>query len=427
VDSVRRGQSSFRERTNVTKTITDWLIDLGEKTFYSNIDWEQKVSEGVRFPQIKSRASERIVEQMDQHQLFIASETDHVIVREKPDPQFVQYLEKNNWTLPNLIVGDYKEKLSMKSKKVLVPYLVDKEDEEFLKPNTFIGPQAELALRLNNKVQMRQFLEEKGIRLTEGTICRSVEEIIETYRHYPGERLVIKLPFGSSGKGLFHIRQQKELDYFIKFLNRRGIKEFEVSVEKWHDTQMSLNAQLLLWEGTVHILAITEQKVDSSGVYRGSDLTPNLSPGLLQNYHDLLKQVGTLLLEEGYQGVLGIDSIVETDGEIIPVIEVNARLTLVTYSLPLLKRFKSEGHQKVFSCFFDYKRNSPHTFDEVIHDLNKNINPTHNRGFFVYGFHKYEVEGESYTYRLFFILYGESISDIEEMQDRIDSCLREEL
>lgn len=46
-----------------------------------------------------------------------------------------------------------------------------------------------------------------------------------------------------------------------------------------------------------------------------------------------------LLYDEGYRGVVGVDSIIDENEQLIPIIELNARFTQVTYLLPLICRF----------------------------------------------------------------------------------------
>ena len=48
-----------------------------------------------------------------------------------------------------------------------------------------------------------------------------------------------------------------------------------------------------------------------------------------------------LLYAEGYRGVVGVDSIIDINEQLIPIIEINARFTQVTYLLPIICRFST--------------------------------------------------------------------------------------
>src|SRR5690606_3753353 len=49
------------------------------------------------------------------------------------------------------------------------------------------------------------------------------------------------------------------------------------------------------------------------------------------------------LAADGFHGLVGVDALVRTDGGLLPVLEINARSNMSTYTVPLQERFLPPG------------------------------------------------------------------------------------
>lgn len=408
-----------------------WLTEQGEKVWYSNVNWEQQADQAIRLPQIRSQASQQIASQMDVHQIYLADEQDTVILQHKPDNQFLDYIKSEGWVLPQLRFGSRDEHASLFYQQQAVPYLVDEGEERFLQQQQckVIGPSAALALRLNHKILAREYCESLGIAVTEGEICRSLEQLEAAYQRLkqqsPSSRFVVKSGYGSSGKSLFHLYSERDFDALRTYLQRKNwVENIELTIERWHDIQLNLSAQLFIWDGRAHVIALTQQEINDVGVYRGTLLTPQWQQDLLETYHQQLEKVGNALITLGYQGVIGVDSILDQQGNLIPVIEFNARLTMVTYMLRLRQRLWQSGYRHLTVQYYDLTLKSVLEFSELHTLLHRNIplSAADNRGYLIYGFHTYHTDSTHY-YRVFIAFWAESQEEMYTLKKEVEQNL----
>ncbi|MBB6690915.1 ATP-grasp domain-containing protein [Cohnella xylanilytica] len=392
----------------------------GPKIWYSNINWEQtKSMEGIRLPRISNAEGDRLVGQMDLYQIYLADEPDTVLLSSRPDPGFLDYVRGEGAALPRIAIaaGDRSGRDERFVRSTAVPYLVDEKEERFLRSHEcgWIGPPADLALRLNSKIETRRLCERVGLDVSDGRVCtgtRDIRSAIEELdARFPGSRLVAKTAYGSAGKSLFHIRRKQDADALLAYFERqvaRGSGDPVVTVERWHPVRHHLSAQLFLWNGACDVLAVTEQKLTDAGVYRGSDLSPSLPPGLAERYEDRLRELGRVLLSQGYAGFLGVDSIVDDGGRLIPAVEINARLTMVSYLLKIRASLLERRYSRIETRSYDYKLDRRMDFSEFAERVRENRDPADDRsGWFVYGYHHgRSEETDRHAYRVSVLHWG---------------------
>ncbi|WP_128895305.1 hypothetical protein [Longirhabdus pacifica] len=408
-------------------SISSWLANKTEKVWFSNINWEQNEGNAVQlFPSVKNKAIDALVSQMDAHQLLLAHAEDTVMVSHQVDPYFLEYLTQAGIQLPKVIIGSMEEHTASIRGKTILPYLVDEKLESFLQKQkcTMMGPSAALSLKLNHKLRTRSICEANQIPVTEGQICSNADELKDAYLHYShggDSRVVIKTGYGSSGKGMYHVRSTSQFDSLMLYLARKKDIPFEVSLETWHPTEMTLNAQLLILKGKASLLAITQQQLTSTGIYEGSHLYPHLPASIHEEYLHWLTKIGDLLVRLGYEGVIGIDSIVDSHKKIIPVVEFNARLTMVTYLLSLREKAIERGFTHIHNCYFDVECTEQYNFKQwQAMLLHGGITTEH---MLIYGFHVHQKD-ESYYYRMFVMLWGTNAEQLEESKQHLTNLMQ---
>ncbi|KOR76763.1 ATP-grasp domain-containing protein [Paenibacillus solani] len=407
------------------------LLDIqSPKLWYSNINWEQKSKIGVRLPQIQNATTDSLMNQMHIHQIYLADPEDEVIVQERPDSEFLSYLEEQGIRIPKMLVGHPEEFAGKLKGTYTIPYLMDVQQAGFISSNggIGIGPPPELALKLNNKVYTRLFCEQHSIPVSDGIVCTSFDQLEGAFHQLQQEtnadRYVLKTAYGSSGKNLFHIRSRKEFDFICTYLSRqRHVEDFMVSIERWHDVEYNLNAQLLLWNGECRVLAVTGQDNNDVGVYKGSDLHPLIPEHVMRHYLQELESLGQLLSEEGYQGFMGVDSVMDRQGRLIPVIEINARLTMVTYTLSIRERLLADGFPHICVQFFDVKIPRRMEFSVFRRQVDE-IAATYSGGTLIYGFHEvFDPKQQVYVYRIFMMFWEKDRHRLATMVQRIEQFM----
>nr|BCJ78237.1 ATP-grasp domain-containing L-glutamate ligase [Niallia circulans] len=309
--------------------------------WYMNIAEDQDSQASGYFPSVKDPQSDEIVVQQEHQLLFLARPQDTVFFRKMPEPAFLEYWKERQLSLPAFVCCDELSQVPGLESYTIIPFIMS-EKLLALKSShpqlDIIAPDLDVCREINHKFHTRRRMENAGFRVTTGYFCGSIEELEHAYGRLAAagfSKWVLKVPYGSSGKGLKVIGSERDFRFLLTYIRNRG-KNVDLLLEGWHPHRLSLTSQLYISEEEVHLLAVTEQMIDSNGVYKGTNFSPSLTESESDAYREQIVQVGQMLRQMGYTGVLGIDSILDTSGDLIPVIEINARLTQVTYILPLV-------------------------------------------------------------------------------------------
>ncbi|MGR5997737.1 ATP-grasp domain-containing protein [Bacillus cereus] len=268
-------------------------------------------------------------------------------------------------------------------------------------PYNYFNCDYKLVKKLNNKFYVRELLLEKGFNTTRGAFCHNTAEILDAYSHLQNEgfnKFVFKIPFGSSGKGLKVVKNERELSLFIKFINRRS-QDFRILLEGWHTIKHNLNSQILITD-KVELLLITEQRITEDGMYLGTNFSPNFSNELVENYSNQILKIGELIKQMGYTGILGIDSIIDSDNILYPVVEINARFTQVTYLYHLVNKIKKLKFQFIESRFIRFESSSDVQFNEI----KQYVDNQSKTDYFIYCYAKEKLKNKT-LYRVFILFY----------------------
>ncbi|MBD3858271.1 ATP-grasp domain-containing protein [Bacillus sp. 28A-2] len=371
--------------------------------WFGNMNQEQSWDQTKALPVMTDHVQNELVLQQEQQLLLIASKDHHVIFHHQPDAAFLSYLKKRGIQLPHMV----QKEEAFNQKGFIVPYLFDEslEQEAFIENRRIYGSDPKLVKRLNHKIFTRRWAEKHQFKVTCGAICHHADELKRTYEELKAKnfsKMVLKIPYGSSGKGLRILKNEREFMQLLTFIERRKIQT-DLLLEGWHPIKRSLNAQLLIQDKESHLLSITEQKINEDGIYLGTDFVPVYEMDKKREYEESMHRVIELLYEEGYRGVVGVDSIIDENEQLIPIIEINARFTQVTYLLSIICRFFS-ANEYIESRFKKFSSSADLPFEEVLTEITKALNPGEDGGFFIYTFGKTRAD-DMWHYRLFILFY----------------------
>ncbi|MCP3774496.1 ATP-grasp domain-containing protein [Paenibacillus sp. MZ04-78.2] len=343
--------------------------------WYMNISQEQNWGRSSYFPAMHDPQAQDIIVQQEHQLLFLARPEDTVFFHKMPEPIFLRYWEERGVTLPRIICFDDISELPDLSGYTLIPFIMTDELMELklrFPQLEVIAPELQVCKEINHKFKTRRLMEKNGFKVTTGFFCTTVQELEEAYRRLVSSgfaKCVLKVPYGSSGKGLKVIEHERNFQSLCRYIEHRET-DIDLLIEGWHNHRLSLTAQLFITDEQVHILALTEQMIDQHGVYKGTNFSPALTPPELASYQEQLLKIGAILRQMGYYGVLGIDSIIDTNGDLIPVIEINARLTQVTYILPLVIEQKKR-HAFVESRVVVFNSKADLSFEDYVRHMTK--------------------------------------------------------
>lgn len=397
------------------------LLNFNHNNVYwlMNINQEQRWNDAIFFPSIMDKQQLSLIMQQEQQLLFLAKPHEKVLFQHEPDKQFLSYLEEQGIKLPEIVINKSGnlEANSGFNNAILIPYIQSEETESLKQIITGLkiyGNDFELSKQLNNKYYVRRLMQSHEIQLTRGFFCNSISELEESYstlRSEGFEKCVVKIPYGSSGKGLHIVNDTRMFRSFLNFISRRA-EQFQLLIEGWHPTEKSVNSQLLINEDEVNLLAITEQVIDNQGVYKGTNYTPLYHENVIEIYKAQIINVGKILMELGYRGIVGIDSLIDIQGTIYPVVEINARFTQVTYLLPFVIRM-ANNFTFIESRYINFETEQKINFHKLRRRMEK-IYKSRNKDFIIYTF-GFEARKNRYQYRMFVLFVANKILDLNSM------------
>ncbi|MEU1630926.1 hypothetical protein ABZ746_37925 [Streptomyces sp. NPDC020096] len=335
-----------------------------------------------------------MVNRMDEFALTLAGPGDLVILKKKPDPAYVEYLTALGRQAPRTLVpvesepardvtgdaladkGLLEQLAALRDQgAVIVAHGVSERVERLSQESglRLAAPPVAVCKSVNSKVYSRRLAERLGLRQPGGWWCDSLErwgEAVLWARDVlrGGGRVAVKDAFGVSGKGILQIGEESRLDQLDRlFTNRRkgqGDSRLGVVVEEWVAKSVDLNYQFTLGrDGSVH-LDFVKEALTRNGVHMGHLVPARLSAEVRDGIAAAAMDMGAALATDGYHGVVGVDAMLDPEGGLYPLTEINARNNMSTYQEPLLELLHSPG-ATALARYYPVVRRRPASFAEL--------------------------------------------------------------
>jgi len=317
-----------------------------------------------------------------------------------------------------------------------VPYAVTKMEEQIASNCGLKLPisNSDINRKINDKVFNRSIANSLAFPVCKGKVCRSVEEISREYNKLTKntpyfEKIVIKEPYGASGKGLYIVENEHNLKIILRSLERIQKKDSNSQwlVEGWYSKKADINYQLYISpQGDIEVFSIKNQVLRGT-VYLGSKTPSDLNEETKNKYIIFGNKIGKDLYNMGYYGVAGIDSIILDDYTIIPIIEINGRFTLSTYISFVDRIF---GKAKMLTRYFrvtskssfDYKSLCKLLENEGIH-----YSKASNEGVLVYTSGTLPIRkqknGDLYLGRIFTLIVSDNWENTQFYIEKLDKLI----
>lgn len=193
-------------------------------------------------------------------------------------------------------------------------------------------PDLDVVARVNSKTWSNALVRDLDL----PGVARVVRSTAELAR---ADSVVVKDPYGVSGRAALHVTSPGVLRSIIRVLDRQVAagKRVEVLVQPFLPVATDFSAHLdVAPDGTWVLLGLRGmtnrgfRHVSSGPVASALPLALDRS-----DYWSVLDSVAAELAKAGYHGPAGVDSAVLTTGEVVPILEVNARRSLGLLSLRL--------------------------------------------------------------------------------------------
>ena len=429
--------------------------------FLGNFEVENRWGRGeIGLPTVGFASSDVMVNRMDEFALLLAGPDDYVVVKAAPDPDHLALLRRLGVELPTvLVVGTNHPERTVTEDALADPELVAtlaylsargaallphgvSEDEERLAAVSGLplaAPPSVVCKAVNGKVYSRRLADKLGLRQPPGLACDSLAgwaEAVEWARPIlaSGGTIGVKDAYGVSGKGISVLRDAKRLDQLNRMVaasvRRSGGDRLGLVVEQWVAKTTDLNYQFTVArDGAVHFDFVKEAVTDH-GVHKGHRMPARLSPGQHAELVETAQRLGEHLAADGYYGVVGVDAMVDPDGGLYPVIEINARNNMSTYQVRVQEELFGTG-RTALARHYPVKLTEPMPFARLAALLDGLlVDRPGGRGLLVNNFATVNAafaaprSGErSLDGRLYGLLVGDSAADVDRIDTEITARL----
>ena len=426
-----------------------WLSNFEAEPFWT--------PEGMlQLPKLSQADDGAIVNRLEEMSLLLAEKPDYVILRQPSDEAFLSYLADLGFALPHILCVNAADKVTPISRAILndvgfcdsLSALARMNGETFLLPyaktpleekisqrtglNT-IGPPASVFARVNSKVYSRRISKELGLATIPGWECESIDELEAAFQEAApilesGVRLVLKEAMGVSGKGMFMIDSPQKADSILARLRRKsqGMSHCAFVIEVWQEKSKDINYQLLISAQDVKLLSVKEI-IAEGGMHMGHRFPPQITTLQLDAYKRAGESIGSRLRQDGVTGIVGVDSIISSSGEVFPLLEINARFNMSTFQmkieglLPEEANVVAKHYPMVLDRALEFERLASGLKDVLFHPA-RNI-----YGVLIQNFATVNANcsqnGRPAKGRLYVLLIGKSDEELQSLDRRVKDSL----
>ena len=416
-----------------------WLFNIGVEKYWNNF-----------YSGVVDMKEDIVINYSEEMLLLLARSQDVVIVRRKPQKEYLDELRYRGFGCPRilcpqseddskciseLVLGDSSileclKEIGEKDNVVFVPYGVSHFEEQIAAVCNLkmIGGPAKKSCKINNKIYSRQIAQELGFPISDGYECHTINELTVAYeilsKKY--DKIVIKTPNNASGKGMWIVEDEnrfKTVCMVIARLTRSNTYAVWL-IEGWLDKKMDMNCQIFVAEdGKVDVFSVKEQ-VTFDVVYVGSIFPPRMTYEQYETCCECAKKIGKYLYEHSFYGVFGIDGLITTNGTIIPIIEINGRFTLSTYVSFLHKGF---GNKYFYSFYKRVSASKSMDYSMFVSELKKRgVYVDGNKsGLFLYTSATLDTQAIGNIVRIFCVSCGNTIEETLSLKEQFDMICSE--
>jgi phosphoribosylaminoimidazole carboxylase (NCAIR synthetase) len=404
-------------------------------------------------PRVSAGGGAAVVNSMDELALLLGGKGDHVVLKHAPDPAYRAYLEELGIDLPQVhvpatsdpgnnvtqdAVADHELVATLAGLAGSGAHLLAhgvSTVEELLSDLTGLplaAPGAVLSKAVNSKVYSRRVSDELGIRQPRGWACDTLDQLAQAVVEAgavldEGRHVVVKEAFGVSGKGIAVVKDARRLDRLFRMIEtsaaRTHVERIAFVIEEWVTKLTDLNYQFTVGrDGSVRFDFVKEA-ITENGVHKGHRMPARLDAQQFEIIRSTAVKVGAKLAADGFYGVVGVDALVEPDGGIFPVLEINARNNMSTYQVRLQEAFVADG-ELAMARHYPLRLAEPIGFPRLREALGDLLFDGHGSGLLVNNFATVNAGaevagGKPFAGRLYGIVIARDAEELTRVDDEI--------
>ncbi|ETT72913.1 hypothetical protein C173_12737 [Paenibacillus sp. FSL R7-277] len=298
-------------------------------------------------------SSQAVTMGMDELLFPLCKEQDILFTRQPMDEQLRSYLSQLGYTFTHvhcrnpvhaddyrmhvfdLLMADasYYQQL-LPQEALISPYSILSDTSELVRRfnvgNQF--PSLDTVRAVNSKIYSHELRQRLGIR-NMSSIADSSEELLALGSELLRTgQVLVKDPLGVSGRGNMLIsgdRMLKRIAAYLQEQENRG-KQTQFIIEPLLDKTEDFSCQLFITEqGEVELFSV-QRMVNEAFSYVGSyPAGSGFTRSLRDNdYYSIMEEACKDLFMAGYHGEVCIDSMLLASGELVPIVEINARKSM---------------------------------------------------------------------------------------------------
>ena len=370
---------------------------MEKKIFISEFEAEERLKDRNSFslPSLSffSKRNDTLIEGMDGLAITMADDGDILVTRKRLPEEYLAYWRDNICDVDNFSPESDGRGREEHSERYSIYELLqnDPEVSKLLKSGTIVNyalvpefyemcdvsgienhePDLNTVLKINSKaysnsLKIKLDLPAKGINV------RSVEEFTETAEKMLKEydKVLIKDSMGVSGKGILPIDSLdsvQRLSAHFRKQEEQGRTGFDFVLEPLLNKTMDFSCQFHIKpEGEVIIDGY--QKNHSKGyAYLSSGPLEKEESELIEasGYRQCIMKIAEEIFKDGYYGPACVDSMIVDENTVIPLVEINPRMSMGRFNLRLEKYLGKKSRL----AYVEGMRNEGYGFDKLLEDL----------------------------------------------------------
>ena len=256
---------------------------------------------------------------------------DHVFVPTHAGPREFETFESVNTYL--LGHKEVVERLAHEGEAYVLFVMFDEETERLARELglTVALPPRELRERIDSKLETTRLGNEAGVDSAPNVLtnCATYDELCAAAAAAGlGDRLVVQLPYGDSGRTTFFIASREDWDRYAEKVAGQDVKVMK-NIRHLPGTVEAVATRHGTLVGPVQVdLTGFAELTPYQGGWCGNDCSP-VSFGATNQVRirEMARQLGDRLYQEGYRGVFCMDYLIDLDEDRVYLGEINPRIS----------------------------------------------------------------------------------------------------
>lgn len=330
----------------------DMKVHMGE--FDAESHWDNNTN--AKLPSYVREDSTELLDTMDELLFGFSDINDVVITKRCFNKNLKEYLESLDIRFLTYTASEYQKGIDILEKKEwkLDPFAITEYVTEsfgvYSKINCF--PKLEIIKRVNSKKFSTYLANQIQCNPHKIFIVQNFLELEQAFSILQDKAIVIKEFFGVSGKGSLILKNIGSKNSVLRYLYKQSQngKDINFIIEEYVDKKIDFSTHILISpDGKMDIVATRMMRNLNLSYLESYEMDVFLKSYLLENgYYETIMKIAEKLYENGYWGMVGIDSMILEDDRIIPLIEINARKSMGLLHYFLEKRLQIENSRLTF-------------------------------------------------------------------------------